>query len=95
MRPDREAPRAAEKADAHPRKAQVEDAALERIAALDGGGAAVWKSARRKRPDQPLGLLTAKPIIYAANVSEDDLAGGNGFSGGRPWPPRNHGNGAR
>ena len=28
---------------------------------------------------KPLGLLTAKPIIYATNVSEDDLAGGNSF----------------
>ena len=26
---------------------------------------------------QPLGLLTRKPIIYAANVAEDDLASGN------------------
>jgi hypothetical protein len=26
---------------------------------------------------KPLGLLTLKPIIYAANVSEDDLASGN------------------
>lgn len=28
---------------------------------------------------KPLGLLTAKPVIYATNVSEDDLATGN------PW----------
>ena len=28
---------------------------------------------------KPLGLLTAKPIIYATNVSEDDLAQGNAF----------------
>jgi GTP-binding protein YchF len=26
---------------------------------------------------KPLGLLTRKPVIYAANVSEDDLATGN------------------
>lgn len=26
---------------------------------------------------KPLGLLTAKPVIYAANVSEDDIATGN------------------
>jgi GTP-binding protein YchF len=26
---------------------------------------------------KPLGLLTAKPIIYASNVNEDDLAHGN------------------
>lgn len=28
---------------------------------------------------KPLGLLTRKPIIYAANVSEDDLATGNAY----------------
>jgi GTP-binding protein YchF len=28
---------------------------------------------------KPLGLLTRKPIIYAANVNEDDLATGNDF----------------
>jgi GTP-binding protein YchF len=28
---------------------------------------------------KPLGLLTQKPIIYAANVNEDDLATGNDF----------------
>ncbi|NET29432.1 redox-regulated ATPase YchF [Okeania sp. SIO1I7] len=28
---------------------------------------------------KPLNLLTSKPIIYAANVSEDDLASGNGW----------------
>ena len=65
------------------KEAQIEDAALERIAAvLDGGGAArsVEISEEEAALIKPLGLLTAKPIIYAANVSEDDLAGGNGFS---------------
>jgi GTP-binding protein YchF len=28
---------------------------------------------------KPLGLLTRKPVIYAANVSEDDLATGNAW----------------
>jgi ribosome-binding ATPase len=28
---------------------------------------------------KPLGLLTRKPVIYAANVSEDDLAAGNSW----------------
>lgn len=28
---------------------------------------------------KPLGLLTQKPVIYATNVSEDDLAGGNAW----------------
>ena len=65
------------------KEAQIEDAALERISAvLDGGGAArsVEISEEEAALIKPLGLLTAKPIIYAANVSEDDLAGGNGFS---------------
>ena len=65
------------------KEAQVEDAGLERISAvLDGGGAArsVEISKEEAALIKPLGLLTAKPIIYAANVSEDDLAGGNGFS---------------
>jgi len=65
------------------KEAQVEDAALERIAAvLDAGGAArtVPLSEDEQPMVQPLGLLTAKPIIYAANVAEDDLAGGNAFA---------------
>ena len=28
---------------------------------------------------KPLGLLTAKPIIYATNVSEEELADGNAY----------------
>ena len=62
--------------------AQVEDAALERIqAVLEQGGAArsVELSDEEALMLKPLGLLTAKPIIYATNVSEDDLAGGNAF----------------
>ncbi len=65
------------------KEAQVEDTALERIAAvLDAGGAArtVPLSEDEQPLIQPLGLLTAKPIIYAANVAEDDLAGGNAFA---------------
>ena len=59
------------------------EAALERIAAvLDAGGAArtVTLSEEEQALVQPLGLLTAKPIIYAANVAEDDLAAGNAFA---------------
>ncbi|HIK44847.1 MAG TPA: redox-regulated ATPase YchF [Leptolyngbyaceae cyanobacterium M65_K2018_010] len=41
-----------------------------RLVALDEESEAIIK---------PLGLLTRKPVIYAANVSEDDLASGN------PW----------
>ncbi len=65
------------------KEAQQEEAALERIAAvLDAGGAArsVTLSEEEQALVQPLGLLTAKPIIYAANVAEDDLAAGNAFA---------------
>ena len=65
------------------KEAQHEEAALERIAAvLDAGGAArtVTLSEEEQALVQPLGLLTAKPIIYAANVAEDDLAAGNAFA---------------
>jgi len=64
------------------KEAQAEDAALERIqAVLEQGGAArsVPLSDDEAPMVKPLGLLTAKPIIYATNVSEDDLAQGNGF----------------
>ncbi|MEI8251692.1 MAG: redox-regulated ATPase YchF [Synechococcus sp. ELA057] len=64
------------------KEAQAEDAALERIqAVLEQGGAArsVPLSDEEAPMVKPLGLLTAKPIIYATNVSEDDLAQGNGF----------------
>ena len=65
------------------KEAQQEEAALERIAAvLDAGGAArsVTLTDDEQALVQPLGLLTAKPIIYAANVAEDDLAAGNAFA---------------
>jgi hypothetical protein len=65
------------------KEAQLEDAALERIAVvLDAGGAArsVGLNEEEQALLKPLGLLTAKPIIYAANVSEDDLATGNSFA---------------
>lgn len=60
--------------------AQIELGALEKLSAALNEG----KSARQVSLDEEeaesvkvLGLLTAKPIIYAANVSEDDLASGN------------------
>jgi GTP-binding protein YchF len=65
------------------KEAQQEEAALERIAVvLDAGGAArsVTLTDEEQALVQPLGLLTAKPIIYAANVAEDDLAAGNPFA---------------
>ncbi|MEB3261520.1 MAG: redox-regulated ATPase YchF [Cyanobacteriota bacterium] len=64
------------------KEAQLEDTALARIQqVLEQGGAArsVELSEEEAPLIRPLGLLTAKPIIYATNVSEDDLASGNGF----------------
>ena len=64
------------------KEAQLEDGALARIQQmLEQGGAArsVELSDDEAPLLKPLGLLTAKPIIYATNVSEDDLAGGNAY----------------
>jgi GTP-binding protein YchF len=64
------------------KEAQLEDSALARIQqVLEAGGAArsVELSEEEAPLIKPLGLLTAKPIIYATNVSEDDLAAGNPF----------------
>jgi GTP-binding protein YchF len=64
------------------KEAQLEDGALERIqAVLEQGCPArsVALSEEEEALARPLGLLTAKPIIYATNVSEDDLAGGNAY----------------
>lgn len=63
-------------------EAQLEDAALERIqVVLEGGGAArgVELTSEEDALLKPLGLLTAKPIIYATNVSEEELADGNAY----------------
>lgn len=60
--------------------AQVELAALEKLqVALDAGQSARLVDLDEAEAElvQPLGLLTQKPVIYAANVSEDDLATGN------------------
>jgi len=65
------------------KEAQLEDAALARIqAVLEQGGAARSVALTEEEAPliKPLGLLTAKPIIYATNVSEDDLAGGNAYT---------------
>ncbi len=35
---------------------------------------------KKKKLIKPLGLLTEKPIIYATNLGEDELAMGNSFS---------------
>ncbi|MEB3357223.1 MAG: redox-regulated ATPase YchF [Synechococcales bacterium] len=62
------------------KEAQAELEVLEKILPVLNEG----KSARQVTLNEeeelivkPLGLLTRKPIIYAANVSEDDLATGN------------------
>ena len=60
--------------------AQAELAILEKLqAVLDAGKPA--RTADLTEEEEPaiqgLGMLTAKPIIYAANVSEEDLATGN------------------
>ncbi|PSB03665.1 redox-regulated ATPase YchF [Merismopedia glauca] len=60
--------------------AQIELAALEKISvALNEGKQASTVSLNEEEAPliKPLGLLTAKPVIYAANVSEEDLATGN------------------
>lgn len=64
------------------KEAQVEVAALERILPLleDGKPArAAELSDDEEAVIKHLGLLSRKPIIYAANVSEEDLATGNKF----------------
>ncbi|QEY30971.1 redox-regulated ATPase YchF [Synechococcus sp. RSCCF101] len=60
--------------------ARQEDEALARVqeALTRGDGArTVTLADEEAEMLRPLGLLTAKPIIYAANVSETDLAEGN------------------
>jgi GTP-binding protein YchF len=64
------------------KEAQLEDELLARIQTqLDAGGAVRSLGLSDEEADlvKPLGLLTAKPIIYATNVSEDDLASGNSY----------------
>ncbi len=62
------------------KEAQIELSALEKLsAALNEGKPArrVSLTEEEAEPVTQLALLTAKPIIYATNVSEDDLATGN------------------
>jgi hypothetical protein len=61
---------------------QVEVDALDRILAVLNDGKPARQVALNEEEElavKPLGLLTRKPIIYAANVSEDDLATGNAW----------------
>jgi ribosome-binding ATPase len=60
--------------------AQLELVALEKIsAALNEGKQASTVALTEEESVliKPLGLLTSKPVIYAANVAEEDLAAGN------------------
>ncbi|MCU0525422.1 MAG: redox-regulated ATPase YchF [Elainella sp. Prado103] len=62
------------------KESQAEVVVLEKLqAALNEGKQARQVSLTEEEEVlvKPLGLLTRKPIIYAANVSEDDLASGN------------------
>ncbi|KAF0653182.1 GTP-binding protein YchF [Cyanobium sp. Copco_Reservoir_LC18] len=64
------------------KEAATEDAALGRLQAeLEQGGAVrrVTLTEEEQALVRNLGLLTGKPIIYATNVSEDDLAEGNAW----------------
>lgn len=62
------------------KEAQAELVILEKIIAILNEGKASRHISLTEEEEliiKPLGLLTRKPIIYAANVSEDDLATGN------------------
>ena len=62
------------------KEAQVEVAALEKLVeVLNAGNPArqVELTEEEELLIKPLGLMTRKPVIYATNVSEDDLATGN------------------
>ncbi len=65
------------------KEAQVEDQVLEKVflAIENGLGARTLEISEEERIlIKPLGLLTSKPIIYATNLSESNLAKGNSFS---------------
>ena len=63
------------------KEAQVELPVLEAANALLKEGKALWEgklTAEQKAVLAPLALLTAKPVLYAANVTEDELHGDEG-----------------
>ncbi|WP_320674757.1 redox-regulated ATPase YchF [Prochlorococcus sp. MIT 1341] len=65
------------------KEAIKEDEVLKKVlSAIENGKAArsVNLSIEERDLIKPLGLLTEKPIIYAKNLSEDDLAKGNNYS---------------
>lgn len=64
------------------KEAQLELGALEKLAAVLNEGKPTRQcslSEEEAESVKGLGLMTNKPIIYAANVSEDELAGGNNY----------------
>lgn len=64
------------------KEAQLELAALEKLVAVlnEGMGARQAQlTAEEAESVKVLGLLTAKPVIYGTNVSEDELATGNSW----------------
>ncbi len=64
------------------KEGQLELALLEKIAVTLNEGKSVRQLGLTEEETEiikGLGLLTSKPIIYAANVSEDDLATGNDY----------------
>jgi hypothetical protein len=78
---ERRLEKARKSARAGDKDAQAEVALLERVVGeLDAGRGAREAGEREEtvRFLRQLGLLTAKPILYAANVNEDDLAAGGG-----------------
>src|SRR6267378_5363798 len=78
---ERRLEKARKSAKAGDKDAQAELVLLERVVAeLDAGRGAreAGEGAAAVKFLRTLGLLTAKPILYAANVNEDDLASGGG-----------------
>lgn len=64
------------------KEAQIELGALEKLVTVLNQGQAARQAdltAEEAEAIKFLGLLTRKPVIYAANVSEDDLATGNAW----------------
>ncbi len=79
---DRRIDRARKAARSNDAEAKVEVAALEKVReVLDAGKPARLANLTEEEKEAiaVLQLLTLKPTIYAANVSEDDLATGNAF----------------
>ena len=65
------------------KEAQNEDVILSKVLSaieLGNGARSVNLSLEEKELIKPLGLLTEKPIIYATNLSEDELSNGNSYS---------------